>query len=1064
MINGEGTRETPSEIASPDPLDDYLPWQDQRFEGGGDDSPVLSRYSSCGESEFERYCSANSIMGTPSVCSSVGTFQECLDGELGSLKFRLGDYHSLENSRVCQSKKLSSSGRLDGNQKIEYCDGDSELGQGLIENRLNLPDQRGVGEWNDFDGSGLMRHSFGDKSSQGEAYVGVSGGSNFSSGVDVSDCLDGLNLPSDIGYDRRDGGGYSDEGGGSSRYEHSEGEDSMFGYGTDDEKRSNLNYGNYGQNPTEAKDKNIDSLLMTESTAFGLDDWEDFMQHTGENPFVPMATDELQGQREQSADLISATTSVLPSIGLPGQQKDIRDIPIASNQVEGAGKLASRSKSCSSEAEEEEEEEKVIDVLGTINRVGDANDSTERLDTCFKTNVIKAEQDPLTEDAHSEKAMNIRLEREREFLCTEKFTATEDDHVVESLEFENTEVQLDPVSNIKLAASRGASGDKMAEFLENPKAPSLHLLTENNSKRIMKDSPVSTDIFEGHPLPIKTENCELNGSYDEFVHDMEEVLLDFGESPGAMFTQQGNRPYQSQIRLPLRDGSSTASTSGTDDAFPLVQHALRIDRVKVLGARKMKGDVSLSERLVGVKEYTVYKIRVWSGESHWEVERRYRDFCTLYRRLKTLFADQGWILPSPWSTVERESRKIFGNASPDVIAERIVLIQECLDSVLHSRFSSGPPNALIWFLSPPETVPGSPASETGRPQSPYSAKGTDIGNVSTFGKTISLIVELWPYKSTAQMLEAQHYTCAGCHKHFDDGKTQMLELIQTLGWGKPRLCQYSGQLFCSSCHTNDAAVLPARVLHLWDFNQYPVSQLAKSFLDSTLDQPMLCVSAINPFLFAKVPPLQHVMSVRKRIGAMLPYIHCPFHRTIYKGLGSRRYLLESYDFFALRDLIDLSKGVFAALPMMVETVSRKILEHITEQCLVCCDVGVPCNARQACDDPSSLIFPFQEGEVERCRSCDSVFHKLCFKKIASCPCGAHLKVKEEVETTKGSPSAGLVGSEVGGTLDLSGQKAESGSRLGFLSELFSKAMPERLWRPRDGDTALIMGSLPSTSL
>jgi hypothetical protein len=51
----------------------------------------------------------------------------------------------------------------------------------------------------------------------------------------------------------------------------------------------------------------------------------------------------------------------------------------------------------------------------------------------------------------------------------------------------------------------------------------------------------------------------------------------------------------------------------------------------------------------------------------------------------------------------------------------------------------------------------------------------------------------------------------------------------------------------------------------------------------------------------------------------------------------------------------------AGLPVMVETVSRKITEHITEQCLVCCDVGVPCGARQACNDPSALIFPFQVG-------------------------------------------------------------------------------------------------------
>ena len=49
----------------------------------------------------------------------------------------------------------------------------------------------------------------------------------------------------------------------------------------------------------------------------------------------------------------------------------------------------------------------------------------------------------------------------------------------------------------------------------------------------------------------------------------------------------------------------------------------------------------------------------------------------------------------------------------------------------------------------------------------------------------------------------------------------------------------------------------------------------------------------------------------------------------------------------------------AALPVMVETISKKIMNHITDECLICYDVGVPCGARQACDDPSSLIFPFQ---------------------------------------------------------------------------------------------------------
>lgn len=76
-------------------------------------------------------------------------------------------------------------------------------------------------------------------------------------------------------------------------------------------------------------------------------------------------------------------------------------------------------------------------------------------------------------------------------------------------------------------------------------------------------------------------------------------------------------------------------------------------------------------------------------------------------------------------------------------------------------------------------------------------------------------------------------------------------------------------------------------------------------------QPMLCVSAVNPFLYSKVPALQHVTNIRKKIVQMIPYVRCPFRRSIYKALGTRKYLLESIDFFALRDLIDLSKGMFA---------------------------------------------------------------------------------------------------------------------------------------------------------
>lgn len=324
---------------------------------------------------------------------------------------------------------------------------------------------------------------------------------------------------------------------------------------------------------------------------------------------------------------------------------------------------------------------------------------------------------------------------------------------------------------------------------------------------------------------MQAENYELNEFYDEVVFDMEEILLDSGESPAARFTR-GRKHPNSHVSLPSRDGGPTASTSSINNSHTTTQNPNKIDGIEVIGAKQKKGDVSLGERLVGVKEYTVYNIRVWSGNHHWDVERRYRDFFTLYRRLKTTFATKGWDLPSPWSMVDRESRKYFGNASPDVVSERSVLIQECLQSILHSKFSSSLPSFLIWFLSPPKNGP--------------TISQLQIGSKTiqgyTLGQSISLIVDIRPHKSLRQMLEAQHYTCAGCHKYFDEGKTRLLEFVQTLGWGKPRVCEYSGQVFCSNCHLNETAILPARVLHWWDFTEYPVSQLAKSYLDSIHDK------------------------------------------------------------------------------------------------------------------------------------------------------------------------------------------------------------------------------------
>lgn len=1088
-----------------DDNDELLPWEGQK--SGCEEEDKSSDYSSCGESEFERYCSANSAMGTPSVSGS--SVYEFADSEFGSFKsFKLGgENRNLKNLGVgmklsCfssdpgigSSSSHSRNGYFDGKMRSdeENFDGFLEMSKGmdLYENSDVLVSNNEVGLMGN-DEMGIMgnQDSWGNEGIHEDVNIGSNDGnlmrlgvscgssgsidigegsevvngnqeeeSRSSRGVGLVDgCLEGLGLTSKSESYGGDDGRCSDEDETSSRYEHSEGEDSMSGGGSDGGTKADLYHMKNAQySSREGISKNENELFMTSAVAFGSDDWDDFMQETGGNAVNIMEHDGYRDEKQEIAgseidflDSASANSAGQFVSGSREQEEEVVDIPKTNHKVNDNGESAETVNASSShtsdskfDKSEQGDGKGVSDEDNQISCANGLNQGsvTKEISRCISLHMGNPEM-------------------EEDYQCANigAVTSNLDDFVLEQVELEERNLVHDLLSH---RLSRESTNDrKDKSFIENNTfSPSLP--ADNDRNEFMENPPVLSNQFEDHFSAVKRGNYKE--FYDEMVHDMEEILLDTGKSHGAQLTR-GRTAYQPQISVPSRDGGSTASTSGTDDAYPLIQLPLRIDGLEVVGARQKQGDVSLSERLVGVKKYTVYNIRVWNGEETWEVERRYRDFCALYHQLKKLFTDQGLILPSPWSSVDRESRKIFGNASPDVIAERSVLIQECLQSVIDLNISSGTLNPLIGFLSPSKAIPSSPLNATPVSQSQLPAKDTDLENVSMLGSTISLVVQVWPHKSVKQMLDAQHNICAGCHKNFDEGKNRMKELVQTLGWGKPRLCEYSGQLFCSSCHSNDTAVLPARVLHLWDFAEYPVSQLAKSYLDSIFDKPMLCVSAVNPFLFSRVPALQHVTNVRKKIGAMLPYVRCPFRGSIFKGLGSRRYLLESSDFFALRDLIDLSKGMFAALPVIVETVSKKIQEHITEQCLICCDSGVPCNARQACNDPSALIFPFQGGEVERCRSCDSVFHSHCFRRIVTCPCGARLR-PEEAEGIPTGIRRGFV-SDVVSTLKSAGKAADASPR--FLSGLFSKAMPQMSLGhkegPRDGNTVILMGSLPSTS-
>ena len=64
-------------------------------------------------------------------------------------------------------------------------------------------------------------------------------------------------------------------------------------------------------------------------------------------------------------------------------------------------------------------------------------------------------------------------------------------------------------------------------------------------------------------------------------------------------------------------------------------------------------------------------------------------------------------------------------------------------------------------------------------------------------------------------------------------------------------------------------MLPAAVLHDWDFQLRPVCCMAAHYLAATADQPLMCLEAVNPGLYDAVPSLQQAHRLRQQAFAAL---------------------------------------------------------------------------------------------------------------------------------------------------------------------------------------------------
>lgn len=300
---------------------------------------------------------------------------------------------------------------------------------------------------------------------------------------------------------------------------------------------------------------------------------------------------------------------------------------------------------------------------------------------------------------------------------------------------------------------------------------------------------------------------------------------------------------------------------------------------------------------------------------------------------------------------------------------------ESIALLLMTKFKSEPlpnPNELYWLVNesqaPQQILPFGDLSVPVNPDDdvPYhSIRGND-----TWAPPRNMLIfHVQPPPERRRLLMQQNHRCAGC------GQKVAPSLVHTF-----RYCHYLGKYFCSACHKNQIALIPARVISNWDFTLYHVSNFSLKWLDEIWSLPLFHIGDLKPQLYERVKQLSKARKTRMKLQAIGEFIvQCRFalsEKSILKTLPE--HWLEDIDVWSMNDFVDVHNGTFTK--KILETI-RTLESHIlAANCELCKARGWIC---EGCPNKSDVIFPWQE-KISRCQRCGSCYHEKCLKECSKC--------------------------------------------------------------------------------
>ncbi|XP_036073006.1 pleckstrin homology domain-containing family M member 1 isoform X1 [Oryzias melastigma] len=231
----------------------------------------------------------------------------------------------------------------------------------------------------------------------------------------------------------------------------------------------------------------------------------------------------------------------------------------------------------------------------------------------------------------------------------------------------------------------------------------------------------------------------------------------------------------------------------------------------------------------------------------------------------------------------------------------------------------------------------------------------------------ALLTHLYTVQSE-KGLDSQSFKCADCSQQIGPSL------------GRARLCEFSGQYYCDSCHIRDTSIIPSRMLHNWDLIPREVSKRAVRVLAHIQQEPLLNLELLNPELVKHSESMAQVHSLRNRLRLLGDYLltcRSGAYKHLQKKMEKRTYLLESSHLYSIMDLQQIAEGQYSNFLI---TLVQHACKHVLN-CDLCSQRGFIC---QICHS-DDILFPFQFESTVRCKDCKAVFHAACKSASRSCP-------------------------------------------------------------------------------